>query len=420
MTDPASLLADPRVARLFAALAATGGETRIVGGAVRDALLGLSPHEIDLATTALPEEVVEAARRGGLKSVPTGIDHGTVTVIVEGKPFEVTTLREDVETFGRAAKVRFGHDFEIDAKRRDFTVNALSLSKDGRVHDYAGGLEDIARRRIRFIGDPATRIAEDHLRILRFFRFHAAYGEGALEAAGLHAAISARESLAKLSAERIRVELLRLLAARRAVEVAREISQAGISEVFIGATFPGRLERLALIESATGQGRGRAGDSLARLAAFAVLVSEDADRLRERLRLSNAEHRRLATLAQALQGLHGADAPPNEHDLMRLLFLHGREGARDALTLAHAESAAPAQDETWLQAAGFLSEAPAPQFPVRGADLLAYGVLPGQALGATLKALQAKWIRAGFPTDPQTVARLVEEAVRNVNQRDSR
>lgn len=420
MTDPSSLLADPKVARLFSALEATGGETRIVGGAVRDALLGLPAHEIDLATTALPEEVVEAARRAGLKSVPTGVDHGTVTVIVEGKPFEVTTLREDVETFGRAAKVRFGNDFEKDAMRRDFTVNALSLSKDGRVHDYAGGLEDIALRRIRFIGDPATRIEEDHLRILRFFRFHAAYGDGALDAAGLHAAISARESLAKLSAERIRAELLRLLAARRALEVAREISQAGISEVVIGATFPARLERLVSIENATGRGHARSGDPLLRLAAFAVLVGEDADRLRKRLRLSNLEHRRLASIAHCLAGLHGAEAPPGEHELTRLLFIHGRESARDALILAHAESAAPAADETWSKAALFVSETPAPQFPVKGADLLAHGLRPGQTLGAALKSLQANWIRAGFPEDPRTVARLVEEAVRDADRRDVR
>lgn len=414
MTGPVRLLDDPKVARLLAALATTGGETRIVGGAVRDALLGLRPREIDLTTTALPEQVVEAARKAGLKSVPTGMDHGTVTVIVEGTPFEVTTLREDVETYGRRAKVRFGHDFEKDALRRDFTINALSLSTDGRLHDYAGGLQDIAAKRIRFIGDPATRIAEDHLRILRFFRFHAAYGEGALDAAGLHAAILARWSLAKLSAERVRAETLKLLEARRAVEVAREMSQAGILEIVAGATFPARLERLAAIETTN----GRAGDALLRLGALAVLISEDADRLRARLRLSNAEHRRLISMAQALVSLHGQDAPPNEYELTRLLFLHGRESACDALALAHAESGARTGDERWLRAARFLREAPAPSFPVKAADLLARGVPPGQALGAMLKALQAKWIRAGFPKDPATIARLVEDAARSANGRD--
>ncbi|WP_051948812.1 CCA tRNA nucleotidyltransferase [Methylosinus sp. PW1] len=406
---PIRLLDNPKIIRLLEALRATGGETRIVGGAVRDSLLGCPPHEIDLATTAQPEAVTKAAEAAGLKSVPTGIDHGTVTVVVEGTPFEVTTLREDVETFGRHAKVRFGDDFEKDALRRDFTINALSLSPDGRLHDYTGGRADIEARRVRFIGDPATRIAEDHLRVLRFFRFHAAFGEGPLDPAGLHAAIIARASLAKLSGERIRAETLKLLAARRAVEVAREISQAGVLEVVVGASFPARLERLAAVEAAL----SHAADPLLRLCALCVLILEDADRLRDRLRLSNAEHRRLAHAARLLEGLHGATSPPRELELLRLLFEQGRGAARDALALAHAESPAAADAEFWLRGARFLAETPAPDFPVKAADLMARGLSPGRALGAVLKELQAKWIRAGFPRDPATVTRLVEEAARD-------
>lgn len=414
MRRPEALLADPKLARLLVALEATGCETRIVGGAVRDTLFGLTPHEVDLTTTALPEDVIAAANHAGLKSVPTGVDHGTVTVIVDGAPFEVTTLREDVETDGRFAKVRFGKDFVQDALRRDFTVNALSVSTDGKLHDYAGGIEDIQARRIRFIGDPATRIAEDHLRILRFFRFHAAHGEGSFDPAGLHAAIVARESLSKLSAERVRAELLKLLAARRAVEVARVMSQNGVMEVVVGICFPARLERLADIERAS----GLRPDALLRLAALGVLTVEDTDRLRGRLRLSNGEHRRLATLADALVGLHGIETPPAEIELTKMLFLHGREGACDAAMLAQAESAAPTDDADWLRAQTFLRETPPPRFPIKGADLLARGLAPGEALGATLKTLQAKWIRAGFPRDPSTVMRLVEEAAQSVQTRD--
>jgi poly(A) polymerase len=414
MTGPEALLSDPRLARLLVALEATGCETRVIGGAVRDTLLGLKPHEIDLATTALPQDVMAAAKRSGLKSVPTGIDHGTVTVIVDGAPFEVTTLREDVETDGRFAKVRFGKDFAQDALRRDFTVNALSISTDGRLHDYAGGLADIKARRIRFIGDPATRIAEDYLRVLRFFRFHAAHGEGQLDSAGLHAAIVAREGLARLSAERVRAELFKLLAARRVVEVARIMSQNGVMEVALGICYPARLERLVAIEDASGCGP----DAALRLAALGVLIVEDADRLRARLRLSNLEHRRFAALAGALVGLHGSDTPPTEIALKELLFLHGAEGASDAMTLAFAESAAPPDDARWLAALRFLRDTPPPLFPIKGADLLARGHVPGEALGATLKALQAKWIRAGFPRDPSTVMRLVEEAARGASERD--
>jgi len=414
MTPPQSLLSDPRLARLLVALEATGCETRIVGGAVRDALLGMKPHEIDLTTTALPDEIVAATARAGFKSAPTGIDHGTVTVIVDGVPFEVTTLREDVETDGRFAKVRFGKDFAQDALRRDFTVNALSLSTDGKLHDYAGGLEDIKARRIRFIGDPATRIAEDYLRVLRFFRFHAAHGEGPLDPAGLHAAIVARENLARLSAERVRAELLKLLSARRAVEAARIMSQTGVMEVVLGVCFPARLERVAAIEEASGS----KADPVLRLAALGVLVEEDASRLRERLRLSNAEARRLSTLAGGLVGLHGAERPPAQIKLMELLYALGAEGAIDAMTLAFAESAASPNDPGWLSALNFLRETPPPRFPIKGADLIARGHAPGEALGATLKTLQAKWIRAGFPRDPSIVMRLVEEAAQSSNEND--
>jgi len=414
MTDARRLLDDVKLARLLAALEATGSETRVVGGAVRDMLLGRPPREIDLATAAPPDRVIQAAGNAGLKAVPTGLEHGTVTIVVEGTPFEVTSLREDVETDGRFAKVRFGADFEQDALRRDFTVNALSLSADGTLHDYAGGLEDIAHRRIRFIGDPATRIAEDHLRILRFFRFNASVGEGEFDAPGLHAAILARESLAKLSRERVRAELMKLLAAPRAVEAARVMSQSGVMEVALGMCFPARLERLAAIEAA----RDSQGDAVLRLAAFAALTVEDADRLRERLRLSNAEHARLASAAKSLAGLHGQvyrlDAPPGENELLRLLFLHGRRGAGDALALAQAESAAPAGDAAWAAASRFVAQTPAPTFPITGADLVARGVAPGKALGATLKRLQAKWIRAGFPRDPATVMRLIEEAAKSM------
>ena len=279
------LLDDPRLATLFAALSNTGAETRVVGGAVRDALLGLPPHEIDLATTALPDAVLAAARDAGLKGVPTGIEHGTVTIVVAGTPFEVTTLREDVETDGRFAKVRFGGDFEQDAKRRDFTINALSLSSDGEIHDYTDGLADIEARRIRFIGDAATRIREDYLRILRFFRFNASHGEGPFDREGLHELIVARENLSRLSRERIRAELMKLLLARRAPEVLRAMSHAGVIEVILGIGYPLRLQRLAEREAAL----GKPADAVLRLEAFSVLTIEDAERLRERLRLSNDE-----------------------------------------------------------------------------------------------------------------------------------
>lgn len=407
MNGAQKLLDDPRLTTLFAALATTGGETRVVGGAVRDALFGRTPHEIDLATTALPEAVLKAAAAAGLKGVPTGLEHGTVTIIVAGTPYEVTTLREDVETDGRYAKVRFGGDFEQDACRRDFTVNALSLTADGVLHDYTGGLDDIAARRIRFIGDPAQRIAEDYLRVLRFFRFNASHGEGAFDRAGLHEAIVAREHLARLSRERVRAEIVKLLPAARAPLVMRAMSQAGVIEVILGMGYPARLERLADFEAAL----GAAPDAILRLAAFAVVIEEDADRLRARLRLSNDEYARLTAAARTLAALHGIERPPPVSHLREMLFLCGARYACDALALAFAQSGAAPDDPAWLEAARYLAHTPAPEFPIKGADLIARGVAPGKGLGAALKTLQAKWIRAGFPRDPAVVRRLLEETV---------
>ncbi len=406
MTDAARLLDDPRLATLFAALTPTGAETRVIGGAVRDALYGRTPHEIDLATTALPDTVMRAAAAAGLKAVPTGIEHGTVTLVVAGAPYEVTTLREDVETDGRYAKVRFGGDFEQDARRRDFTVNALSLTPDGKLHDYVGGLDDIAARRIRFIGDAATRIREDYLRVLRFFRFNASHGAGDFDRDGLHESILAREQLARLSRERVRAELLKLLVAERAPEVVRAMSQAGVIEVILGVGYPARLERLAAFETA----QGKKPDAILRLAAFAVLTIEDAQRLQDRLRLSNDEAARLSAAARTLAALHGIETPPPVSHLREMLFICGARAARDGLALAFAASGAPVNDSHWIEAARYLDETPAPVFPIKGADLIARGLAPGKNLGATLNALQKAWIRAGFPQEPAVLQALLEGA----------
>src|ERR1700686_867065 len=204
-------------ARVLQLLNRNGEQARVVGGAVRNALLKIPTGDIDIGTTALPDEVIRRARAAGIKSVPTGIEHGTVTLVVDGQPFEVTTLREDTETFGRKARVAFGRDWVHDAERRDFTINGLSVDADGVVHDHVGGLDDILAKRVRFIGDPRQRIAEDYLRILRFFRMHAAYGTGEPDRAGYLACIVARSGLTGLSAERLRMEMLKLMVAEGAV-----------------------------------------------------------------------------------------------------------------------------------------------------------------------------------------------------------
>src|SRR6266853_542273 len=214
--DDAPWLKSGPTARVLQLLNGNGEEARVVGGAVRNALLKIPTGDIDIATTALPAEVMRRAKAAGIKSVPTGIEHGTVTLVVDRQPFEVTTLREDAETFGRKAKVAFGRDWVRDAERRDFTINGLSVDAGGVVHDHVGGLADILAKRVRFIGDPGARIAEDYLRILRFFRIHAAYGAGEPDRAGYLACIAGRAGLSALSAERVRMEMLKLLVAEGA------------------------------------------------------------------------------------------------------------------------------------------------------------------------------------------------------------
>src|SRR6202171_1078773 len=247
--DDAPWLKSGPTARVLGLLNGDGEEARVVGGAVRNALLQIPPGDIDIATTALPDEVIRRARAAGIKSVPTGIEHGTVTLVVDGQPFEVTTLRENPETSGRKARVAFGRDWVTDARRRDFTINGLSVDADGVVHDHVGGLDDIAARRVRFIGDPNQRIAEDYLRILRFFRIHAAYGSGEPDRAGYLACIAARAGLASLSAERVRMEMLKLMVAQGAAGAIAAMVDGGLLlPIFGGVAYAGPFTAMITAE----------------------------------------------------------------------------------------------------------------------------------------------------------------------------
>ena len=394
------------LARLITVLDRDGEEARVVGGAVRNALLGLPPGDIDVATTALPEEVIRRAEAAGFKPVPTGLAHGTVTVVVEGRPFEVTTLREDVETFGRHATVRFGRDWKRDAERRDFTVNAFSLSADGTVHDYVGGEADLKARRVRFIGEAATRIAEDYLRILRFFRFHATYGQGAPDAAGLHAAIVAREGLDQLSRERVRMEMVKLLVAPRAAETLAVMAECGILVAVLGGVPQrGSFVRMSGIEATM----GLAGDPVRRLGALNVLVAEDADRLMVRLRLSNAEHAHLAAM--------GADwwrvSPAMDEATARtLIYRTGADAFVERALLAWARAQVPTDDPAWRALATLPQRWSAPVFPLKAADFMTRGVEKGPALGEALRRAEEAWVAAGFPAEPETLGRIADAAAK--------
>ncbi|MEW6255088.1 MAG: CCA tRNA nucleotidyltransferase [Pseudomonadota bacterium] len=403
MSAPAlAFLAHAGLIRLLDTLNGAGEETRVVGGAVRNALLGLAVTEVDLATTALPEETVRRAHAAGFKPVPTGIAHGTVTIVVDGTPFEVTTLREDVETDGRHAVVRFGRDWQRDAARRDFTINALYATRAGEVIDLVGGLPDLEARHVRFIGDPEQRIREDYLRILRLFRFHAAYGRGDVDAPALIASIRCRAGLAGLSRERVGAELMKLMTAERVAPVVRVMSDAGLLVPLLGGVPAlGTLERLVDLEREV----GRPPDGVLRLAALAVRVREDADRLRDRLRLSNETHRRLLNAA-----LSDVRLPLSPRALRRLLYEAGPADAIDRVLVAAARTPNGLFRCALVEVLDGVKGFVAPDCPVRAQHFQDLGMVPGPQLGAALAHAKRAWIAADFPAGEATAQRLARDA----------
>ena len=395
---------DGEVARLLALLDRDGEEARVVGGAVRNALMGIPVAEIDVATTALPLEIMRRVEAAGGKAVPTGIEHGTVTAILNHRPIEVTTLREDVETFGRKARVKFGRDWRADAERRDFTINALSASADGVVHDYVGGLDDIAARRVRFIGEPQQRIEEDYLRILRFFRFHAHFGDGAPDPAGVQACIRARAGLDTLSRERVRMEMLKLLVAARATPTLVVMTETGLLGMVLGGVaYLASFENAIKVDAALGV----EADAIRRLGALAVWVEEDAERLAQRLRLSNAESERLL----ALDGWWHVAPQADAKAARALLYRLGPQSFADRIFIAWARSDAGAADPAWRDLASLPQRWTAPAFPLKAADFVRRGVAEGPPLGVALRAAEAAWIAADFPTDRDMIDAIADRVV---------
>lgn len=397
-------LSSGALSKLLDALNSDGEETRVVGGAVRNALLRMPVGEIDLATTAVPDEVMKHAKKAGFHPVPTGIEHGTVTVVIDGKPFEVTTLREDVETDGRHAKVRFGRDWKRDAERRDFTMNALFLKRDGTVVDLVGGLQDLEARKVRFIGDAGTRIREDYLRVLRFFRFHAGYGEGPMDREGLAACIRARDGLSTLSRERVRAELLKLLMAPHAVPTLAVMSETGLlGAVLGGVPLLASYSNLVKVETAAKLPK----DVVRHLAALGVFIVEDADRLRERLRLANAEHERLQSMGDRWWQI---SPQAGEQAAKALLYRIGAENFRDRAVIALARSQDKDTDRAWLDLIALPDRWTPPEFPLKAKDFMDRGVVKGSALGAALARAEAAWIEAGFPQDKVSLNLIAERA----------
>ena len=380
---------------LLAALGAKEGDTRYVGGCVRDTLLGLPVSDVDLATRLTPQDVLERLATARIKAVPTGIAHGTVTAVVAGQPVEVTTLRRDVATDGRRATIAYTDDWREDAARRDFTINALLADPETlEVVDYFGGEADLSARRVRFIGDPLTRIAEDHLRILRFFRFFARFGTGNPDPESIEACAARANDLMALSRERIADELTKLLALPEPVAAVRLMVGRDILKPVIPEIEPAGVDRLERLVAREAQA-GAAPHPLRRLAALLPADPEKASAVAARLRLSNRSARRLAAAA----GRDSEDRRSPE----ALAYAVGADEAVDRILLGDSDPAAARSLDGWQR----------PRLRLGGGELIAMGLAPGPVVARTLQSIEREWAQAGFPPDSAAQRAI---ARRNVDQ----
>ena len=388
----------PSTRAVMDALAKDGGAARFVGGAVRNALLKQTVGDVDIATTLVPVEVVKRLEAANLKAVPTGVEHGTITAVSSGEPFEVTTLRRDVATDGRRAVVAFTTDWKEDAARRDFTMNALYASADGEVFDYFGGIADLEAGRVRFVGDAATRIREDYLRILRLFRFHAWYGKGEMDGDALHAAAAEKKGLAQLSGERIQKEMLKLLAADNPMPALRVMAASGIlADVLPGELHLERLERLVGIDADA----FLAPDPLLRLAALLPADVTTVEALADRWKFSGAQRARLEDIAGAREKIVSY---LSQRELKKVLYRLGKPLFRDLAFLRWAEDKKASNGIQWRALIEIAGSWTRPKFPLTGRDVMLAGVPEGPLVGEVLAEVEEWWIDADFTDDEFSIA----------------
>lgn len=415
IADRADWLKDANLQRLLAALSEGGDEARIAGGAVRNTLLGEAVSDIDIATTTLPDETERRAQAAGFRTVPTGKEHGTITVIVDGRGHEVTTLRADVETDGRHARVVFGKDWKRDAERRDFTINALYARADGEVVDLVSGLADLDSRTLRFIGDADARIREDYLRILRFFRFFAWYGKGRPDADGIRASARLKDGLGRLSAERVWAELKKLLAAPDPSRALLWMRQSGVLTAVLPESEKWGIDAIHGLVAAE-RDLGWDADPMLRLAAIIPPDAEKIAAMAERLRLSKADAAKLSGWANSAPVHHStSDLALSKQayggDVLGIVY-------RLKLALASARARAAREDGALLEAGGyarllrFIEGWEKPEFPLKGSDLLALGAVAGPQLGESLKALEAEWLDSSFRLERDALLERAAELIK--------
>jgi poly(A) polymerase len=379
-------LNEPRLQAVLRLLNAKG-ETRVAGGAVRNALLGVPVADVDLATVLLPEDVMAVAKAAGFGVHPTGLEHGTITLTHQKAAFEVTTLRRDVETDGRHAVVSFTENWAEDAARRDFTINAMYCDFRGKIYDFTKGYQDIQKRKVKFVGVASERISEDYLRIFRFFRFHAFYGKNKPDKVGLDACVKLKSGLKKLSVERVRQELLKLLVAPQAIKTLQIMAESGVLKIILPYTEHWKmLDRMP-------------ADAMPRL----FVLARAPQKLKEQLRLSNDDAARIAAMVAA------PDLSPalSDKERRRIFYQLGAAGWRDAVHLSRAQSTAKLNDPQWLALLDLAHTWVPPRLPVTGTDLIGLGLHPGPKMGQILTALEDWWVANDFaPTRQDLMARV--------------
>ena len=387
----AAWLNEPRLQEVMAVITQGGGEVRVAGGAVRNALLGVPIADVDLATTMLPDDVMRVCAEAGFGVHPTGFAHGTVTIVNKGVPFEVTTLRRDVETDGRRAVVAFTKDWAEDAQRRDFTMNAMYCDATGKIYDFTNGYADLLRNRVKFVGDANQRIKEDYLRILRFFRFHARFGKNAPDRVGLAACTKLKSGLKKISAERIRQEMFKLVVAPRSIPTLKAMVGSGVLKTIIPHTDDWRvIGRLP-------------EDPVLRL----FVLAKKPINLKDVLRLSNVEAQRIEDLILA------PDLTPRlkPQEQRALLYHLGEQAWGDAVQLSWAKGRTAKNDQRWQRLWDLPKRWPIPQLPINGKDLLEAGVASGPYMGEVLRDLEDWWVANDFvSTREELLERLKNDA----------
>lgn len=401
---PQPWMTAPETGMLMDALSADGAEVRFIGGCVRDSVLKRPVRDIDVATPEPPDKVITLLNTAGLKAIPTGVEHGTVTAVVEKAVFEITTLRVDVESYGRRARVAFTDDWKRDAARRDFTINALSCTRDGDIYDYFNGLDDLGHGRIRFVGNPAERITEDRLRLLRFFRFYAHYGRPPPDAEALAACRDQARSVALLSGERVRIEIFRTLMAPDPADVFQLMHGNGVLEHVLPED--GRIDRLRMLtwlDSRAIRYESVVPDPIRRLAALLQTDARGAEAIAERFRMSNEHRRRLIAMVESP---YLVNPDVGSQRIRRALHRLGPAAVRDLTLLNWADELATqgrlphARTEGWITLIETANRWAALTFPLRGRDVLACGIPHGPHVGAILRAVEAWWEENDYRPNP--------------------